>query len=295
MEMKDYQLRGVKVRYVEAEGPSPSIVFLHGVTDSLTSYLAPMSMLGGEFRMLAMDFRGHGLSGHTPGEYRVRDYAEDVLEFVNGVVREPALVVGHSLGSMVAASMSSVAPGLVRGVFLEDPPFYTAQMPAFRDTSDHRAFGGLREVLRQHKEAGQSVDALAQLVGTWPIHPLLFDGRSLLDIAGPEVVRARAESLHRMDVEALQPVLDGTQFDGFNPDEALAKIASPVHLLAGEVSLGGAVEQRDVERLASVIRRYTHRMLPGVGHMIHHTAPTDYVSEVRALAETCRSEETEEG
>ena len=288
MQMKDHQLSRVKVRYVEAEGPSPSIVFLHGVTDSLTSYLVPMSMLGGGFRMLAMDFRGHGLSGHTPGEYRVRDYAEDVLEFVNSVVRGPAIVVGHSLGSMVAAAMGSVATGLVRGVFLEDPPFYTAQMPAFEDRSEYQIFNGLREVLRQHKEAGQSVDALAQLVGTWPIHPMLFDGRSLLDIAGPEVVRARAESLYRMDAEALQPVLDGTQFDGFNPDDALAKIESPVHLLAGAVSLGGAIEQRDVERLASVVRRYTHRMLPGVGHMIHHTAPADYVSEVLAFAQACR-------
>ena len=91
-----------------------------------------------------------------------------------------------------------------------------------------------------------------------------------------------------MDLGVLESVLDGTQFEGFDPDEALAAIQSPVHLLAGEVALGGTIEQRDVERLASVIRCYTSRTLPGVGHLIHHMAPTDYVHEIRAFAQACR-------
>jgi pimeloyl-ACP methyl ester carboxylesterase len=285
--MNAASLRGITVHYLEVAGASPPIVFLHGVTDSLESYRAPMAMLAGEYRMLAMDFRGHGLSDHTPGGYRIRDYAEDVQAFVQRIVGEPVVIAGHSLGGLVAACTGALALDLVCGVFLEDPPLYTGQMPALSDSPYYHFFIGLREVLRQHRDAARSVDALASIVGTWPIHPMLFEGRSLLEIAGPEAVGARAASLHRMDLGVLEPVVDGTQFEGFDPDEALAAIRSPVHLLAGDVAFGGTVEQRDVERLASVVRCFTRRMLPGVGHFIHHTAPIEYVHELRAFARAC--------
>lgn len=286
--MKDAQLTGGRVSYVEVEGPSPPIVFLHGLTDSAESYRLPMAMLAGEVRMVAMDFRGHGRSDHALAMYRICDYASDLQEFLTTVVRRPAIVAGHSLGALVAAFTAAVATDLFHGVFLEDAPFYTAQMPALKESFDYQVFVGLRELLRHHRNAAQSVEGLAQAVGTWPIHPMLFEGRSLLEVAGPEAVRSRAESLHRMDVGVLEPVLDGTQFDGFDPDAALAKIAAPVHLLAGEVIFGGTIEQRDVQRLGSVIRRYTHRTLPGVGHLIHHTVPIDYVQEIRSFAGSCR-------
>jgi pimeloyl-ACP methyl ester carboxylesterase len=161
-------------------------------------------------------------------------------------------------------------------------------MPAFHDAPEYGIFLGLREVLRQHHAMDQTADELALLVGSWPIHPMLFEGRSLLEVAGPDVVRARAEGLHRLDVGVPDAMLDGSQFDGFDPDAALAKIACPVHVLAGAVHLGGTITARDVERLASTIRHCTHRSLSGVGHLIHHTAVDVYVGEVRAFAEACR-------
>ncbi len=264
-------------------------MLLHGATDSMTSYLPVLGALAGELRMVAMDLRGHGGSGHVTGAYRIRDHAADVVELLRDVVGEPCVLAGHSLGAMVATSVASRSPELVRGLFLEDPPFYTARLPALRDQPEYPIFGGLRELLRQHRESGGSIDALAQLVGTWPIHPLVFEGRSLLEIGGPEVVQARAESLHRLDVGILDAILDGSQFDGFDPDAALAAIAVPVHLLAGTVACGATIAPGDVERLAALMPRFTHRTLPGVGHFVHHTAPADYVAELRAFAARCTS------
>jgi pimeloyl-ACP methyl ester carboxylesterase len=88
-----------------------------------------------------------------------------------------------------------------------------------------------------------------------------------------------------MDGAALERVLDGSQFDGFDPEAALTAIRSPVHLLAGDVTVGGTIDRP--ERLASLVGRYTCRTLPGVGHFIHHTVPADYVQELAAFAEAC--------
>jgi pimeloyl-ACP methyl ester carboxylesterase len=82
-------------------------------------------------------------------------------------------------------------------------------------------------------------------------------------------------------------MLDGSQFDGFDPDAVLAAIAAPVHLLRGEVELGGTIAADDAERLRSVARHYTRRTVSGVGHFIHHTAPAVFVDEIRDFTRRC--------
>jgi len=73
---------------------------------------ALMAMLAGEFRMVAMNFRGHGRSDHASGKYRIRDYSKDLQELVANVVRGPAIVARHSLGGLVAAFTAAAAPDL---------------------------------------------------------------------------------------------------------------------------------------------------------------------------------------
>jgi pimeloyl-ACP methyl ester carboxylesterase len=288
IEMKMTRLGALEFRYAESPGPNPPILFLHGTTDSLESYLAPLGELVGHFHLFALDFRGHGLSEHSQGRYRIRDHSEDVQAFLATMIRRPTIIAGHSLGALVAAFTAAFAPDLICGAFLEDPPLYTAQMPRIRETSDYQIFLGLREVLSNHTQSGQSVEDLAEVVGAWPIHPMLFDGKPLLEFAGPDVVRARAESLHRVDVGVLDTVLDGTQFDGFAPDDDIARIQCPLHVVAGEASLGGTIDRQDLEHLKSLIPHLTYRVLPGLGHFIHHTAPTLYTQELRSFAEGLR-------
>jgi pimeloyl-ACP methyl ester carboxylesterase len=287
MNTQTVRLGTLDIAYVDIAGPPPPLLFLHGVTDSLESYASVLELLDGRHRMLAMDFRGHGLTQHWAGDYRVSDYSDDVQQFLTTVAAEPTLVAGHSLGALVATFTAAAAPHLVRGVFLEDPPFYSGQMPAIKETPDYQVFLALRELLQRHHETAESIDTLAELVGAWPIHPRLFGGRSLLEIGGPDLARDRAVSLHRMDVSTLDPVLDGSQFDGFDPDHALALINAPIRLVAGNVDLGGAIAASDVRRLQSLAVDYGFELMGDVGHFIHHTAPHEYARAVSAFAAAC--------
>ncbi len=288
IEMKTARLGALGFRYAESPGPNPPILFLHGATDSLESYLAPMGELVGHFHLFALDFRGHGLSDQSQGRYRIRDHSEDVQAFLATVIRRPTIVAGHSLGALVAVFAAAFARDLICGALLEDPPLYTAQMPRMRETSDYQIFLGLREVLSNHKQSGQSVEELAEVVGAWPIHPMLFDGKPLLEVAGADVVRARAEALHRVDIGVLDALLDGTQFDGFAPDNDMARIQCPLRVVAGETSLGGTIDRQELEHVKSLIPHSSYRILPGMGHFIHHTAPTLYLQELRSFAEGLR-------
>src|SRR5205085_8490496 len=52
-----------------------------------------------------------------------------VVSFIEEVIAEACVVVGHSLGAVVGACLAARRPELVRGLFLEDPPFYDLADP----------------------------------------------------------------------------------------------------------------------------------------------------------------------
>jgi pimeloyl-ACP methyl ester carboxylesterase len=60
----------------------------------------------------------------VPKGDRCEEYVGDTGEFLRRVVGEPAYIVGHSLGALVAIQLGAVAPELVRAMVLEDPPLY---------------------------------------------------------------------------------------------------------------------------------------------------------------------------
>ncbi|WP_433477315.1 alpha/beta fold hydrolase [Spirillospora sp. CA-142024] len=94
-------------------GGSP-VLLLHGLGGTLLHWDAVAPLLTGAHRVVAMDLRGHGLSGDGPWEW------EEVLDDVQAVIDHFGLgapvVVGHSLGGMVAvrwALRHPDGPGIV--------------------------------------------------------------------------------------------------------------------------------------------------------------------------------------
>jgi pimeloyl-ACP methyl ester carboxylesterase len=224
-----------------------------------------MPQLAESWRVVAPDLRGHGLSDHIPDAYRVRDYADDVRNFLHAIGGEAAVLAGHSLGGLVAACTASCLGNGLRGVFLEDPPVYKASVPAVKDTDSFHFFVKLRDILRHHAETDAAADDLVA---------------SIADMVSEERLFSRAEQLHQLDPRVLDAVIEGQLFEGFNPDEALPKISCPTYLLAGQYNLGGAMDAADVQRVVSRIPNCTYAVLEGVGHDIHHEWPREYMREL---------------
>jgi len=123
--------------YIEVGGEGPTLVFLHGYTDSWRSFELLLPALAQGFRLLLLDQRGHGYSerGHR---YAVRDFTQDAAEFIETVAKEPVHLVGHSLGSIVAQRVASAHPDLVRSLVL---------IGAARSAADHPGLLELRAEL----------------------------------------------------------------------------------------------------------------------------------------------------
>jgi len=114
--------RGARVRVLEGGPPDgPPLVFLHGLTGLLDDTF--LDLLAERHRVFAPELPGYGDSG---GEQLLEDMLDfslhgwDVLEGLDLIGRRPALV-GHSLGGMIAAEMTCLAPAAIDKLVLVDP------------------------------------------------------------------------------------------------------------------------------------------------------------------------------
>lgn len=116
---------------------APPLVLLHGLTEAGACWPDAVAGWAHDWRVLAVDLRGHGRSPRfTDAELAdtCRTMVDDVLTVLaslttppdappDGAARGPAaVVVGHSLGAALAALAADRRPDLVRALVLEDPP-----------------------------------------------------------------------------------------------------------------------------------------------------------------------------
>jgi pimeloyl-ACP methyl ester carboxylesterase len=98
---KHIRIDGIKIAYT-LSGNGPAIVLLHGWMCNRTFWKEQIHFLSKEHKVLAPDFRGHGNSDIPEGGYTIEQLSEDLAKIMNGLAINQAVVVGHSMGGMVA-------------------------------------------------------------------------------------------------------------------------------------------------------------------------------------------------
>lgn len=114
--------------HTERRGAGAPIVFVHGMGTSAATWDRCMDLLEDRFTVVAVDLLGHGRSPvlDDPQEY-TRDRALADLDDVLGDLREPAVLVGHSLGGYLALAHAATRPGVARAIVVLNTG------PGFRD------------------------------------------------------------------------------------------------------------------------------------------------------------------
>lgn len=121
---------GGPVHYADYGGPAdaPLVIAVHGLGGSHLNWSAVAPHLVGHTRLVAVDLLGHG---RTPAAGRTPDVAGHVAmvtDFVGAVSDRPVVLMGNSLGGLVAALTASGAPDRVAGLILVDPALPTERL-----------------------------------------------------------------------------------------------------------------------------------------------------------------------
>ena len=151
---------GVRIHF-EVTGSGPPVVLVHGITDSSADWEPLDERLATDHTVVRLDLRGHGRSGDAE-DYSALAMAMDLAAVVDAAGLDRPLVVGHSLGAVVATAYAAGAP--TRGVVNIDQTLRFSDFAATVRQLEHQLRGdGFHAALRaifQHLDGPLVPDAL---------------------------------------------------------------------------------------------------------------------------------------
>ena len=113
-------------------GSGPVVLLVHGIASTSATFHKVVPLLAPRHRVIAIDILGHGASpAPADCEYTLDDHVAALAATIRDLrLREPFVLVGHSLGSLIATRYAAErrwysAPGTrVSRLVLVGPPIY---------------------------------------------------------------------------------------------------------------------------------------------------------------------------
>jgi pimeloyl-ACP methyl ester carboxylesterase len=276
-----FDIRGVR-HHVRAWGRdgAPKLVMLHGWMDVSASFQFVVDALRHEWRVLAPDWRGFGLSAWTGGDaYWYPDYLADLDHLLPRLLGdEPATLVAHSMGGNVACIYAGVRParvarlvnleglGLLDSDPAEAPERYARWLDELLERPQFREYASFEELAARLRLINPRLSEPRARFLSVHWGKQREDGRVVL----------RSDPAHKI----VNPVL----YRGAEVAACLRRITAPVLWVQGAQSDLVARSRLGPAGLAErkrCIGDLTDALVDDAGHMLHHDQP----ERVAALVE----------
>ena len=115
---------GLRLHYRDYPGPKtrPTILCMPGLTRNIRDFEPLITLLAGEWRIIAVEFRGRGESEYSKaaGSYVPPVYAQDVALLLDELKLKKIVTIGTSLGGLVSMLLAAMLPGRIVGAILND-------------------------------------------------------------------------------------------------------------------------------------------------------------------------------
>ena len=123
---------GSIINYAEGPNNGEALLLIHGQTGTWESYTSVLPELSKNRHVFAVDCYGHGKSTHDASKYYLDKNGNDLIWFVDNIIRGKTVTSGHSSGGLIAAYIAAYGGDNVTGVVLEDPPVFSTEPDFFQ-------------------------------------------------------------------------------------------------------------------------------------------------------------------
>ncbi len=269
--------------YADHGGDGPPMVLLHGIGGSHINWMSVAPALAGSFHVYALDLIGFGFTPVGRRDARLATQARYVDRFITEVSGGPAVVMGHSMGGVIAMMLAATYPASLSRLVPIDPaacairggdhgiPTWVMLALAAVPALGGRIAGAIvrragaeavvREALARAYAPGSAIEP-----GFLAAHIELEKRRAEL----PAPYRGYIEGWASMhDVHA--------ERDSFAID-VVERIQAPTLLVRGTVD--PRIAQRWFERLSDLRPDWDNARLKGIGHDPHMEAPEIFLGAV---------------
>jgi len=107
----------IKLNYID-KGTGEPLILLHGNGEYLEYFEHQIECFSEEYRVIAIDTRGHGKSPRGEAPFTIRQFADDLKDFMDELEIEKAHILGFSDGGNIAMIFAMKYPERVNKVIL---------------------------------------------------------------------------------------------------------------------------------------------------------------------------------
>lgn len=267
--MPHITVRDTKLFYQQM-GSGPDVVLLHGVTGNLAVWMLSglMSKLAKQFRVTAYDLRGHGASETPSNGYTSADASDDLAALQEALDLQPAYLMGHSFGGVVALHAAMRHPQRNAGVVLSDP-----FVPALRYLQpDTRQWKGFAAYQANAAKAGMVIEG-----DLWDLHEMVEQAATLPEERRRMFIDHGGKSTYDrlVRLHGTSCGVDVAKVAGLT-EERIARVSQPIVCLYGEHSPFMPM----CERLTELLSNCSVDIIPGAQHFAFEENPAEFVDRV---------------
>jgi 3-oxoadipate enol-lactonase len=243
---------GIRMHVAEA-GDGPPLVFMHGLGWDNTLWRPAMAKFSRDYRVIAADTRGHGLSDKPAGPYSIDMFAADWYGLLRELGMQRPCIVGFSQGGMTAQVIASQHPEDIGPLFLVSTACRSD--PAVREK--------LEERIRQSQSDGP---VAAARVAAKSVFSTGFAA------AHPKVIEDFVAWRAAMEQP---PLVHATRAGyGFDVSTRLKAVRVPAKVVYGEEDV--LTPPTVVKQVAAAFAAAELEGVPGAGHMIPVEQPDTF-------------------
>lgn len=261
-------------------GAPQRVLALHGWLDNAASF-APLAAALPEVEIVALEFAGHGRSGHLPagGWYHFVDYLDDVLAALDALGLARADLLGHSLGGAVATCLAAACPERVARLLLIEALGPLSATPGHGARSLRDAIAARRALVgKQRRVFADPSSAVAARLAANRMQPTSAERLITRGIQG-------VEGGYIWSSDPRLTAISPARFSETLVQEWIAAVEAPTLVIAAEQHPDYFDPALRDQRLA-LLRDGRQRVLPG-HHHLHMDDPQPVAQALRAfLAET---------
>lgn len=156
-------------------GSGTPVIMIHGIASSSVTFERLVPLVEPYHRVIAIDLLGFGDSPAPPGaEYTIDEHAAALTRTIAALrLRQPFVLVGHSMGALIASRYASLNPRRLSRLVLVSPPVYlpTATIGVGLERTAQGLYFRAYEYLRENQAF--TIRAAAALARLSPIKNLL--------------------------------------------------------------------------------------------------------------------------
>jgi pimeloyl-ACP methyl ester carboxylesterase len=241
-----FDSNGVKIRYT-VQGEGEPVVLVHGFTASAEANWGEPGIiadLAKDFRVIAIDARGHGKSGkpHDPAAYGV-NMMEDVIRLMDHLGILKAHIAGYSMGGGITLQAVTAYPDR----------FYCAILGGSGWIPPGSPFEGMMNVLAESLEQGKGLGPLIMALNPAGQPPPTAE----------QIAAINARLLAENDALALAAVIRGNKTNRAVTAEMLKANRVPMLAVVGDIDPIKAA----VDGMKTVASQLEVAVLPGKDHL----------------------------